>query len=635
MSPQDRMPPRHDAAGQSGQAGYSGQAGQSGQAGARPRVPLPRARRVRLGVARAVKLDGNVKQALETGRNRVLFTAAFFVLAFLALSMKLIAVGVLHDGGEPRVARGAPPPQLVLDRADIVDRNGVLLASNLITASLYADPKLVFDPVDAATRLRTVLPHLNQTDLIAQLSGDRRFVWIQRGLKPEQQYQINALGIPGLYFQREQRRIYPQGRLLSHVVGFTNVDNTGRYGLEQGLDRTLRERAETGRGPLVTTIDIRVQQVMRDALRAAIAEFQAIGATGLVMDARNGEILSMVSLPDYDPNAPVDPNDPAMFNRATLGVYEMGSIFKAFTAAQALDAGVVRIDGGFDATDPIKIGRFTIRDFHPERRWLSVPEIMLYSSNIGAAKMALALGATRQQDYMRRFGFLTPARIELPEVGLPLAPHPWRDINVMTIGFGHGMAVSPLQAVGGMAALLNGGYKVPATLIKHQSGERVVRERIIDEKVSMQLRKLLISVVEAGTAKKAQVPGYLIGGKTGTAEKPGVGGYRRKALLTSFLGGFPMNDPRYVVLVTLDEPKSTPKTYGYATSGWNAAPTAGEVIRRIAPLLGVRPQAMDGAPLEGPVLPQQRETELRYAQVGDEDEVAVGDELPEVQNAAY
>ncbi|MFD0389919.1 penicillin-binding transpeptidase domain-containing protein [Tistrella bauzanensis] len=205
----------------------------------------------------------------------------------------------------------------------------------------------------------------------------------------------------------------------------------------------------------------------------------------------------------------------------------------------------------------------------------------------------------------------------------------------MTIGFGHGMAVSPLQAAGGMAALLNGGYKVPATLVKHQSGERVVRERIIDEKVSMQLRKLLISVVEAGTAKKAQAPGYLVGGKTGTAEKAGAGGYRRKALLTSFLGGFPMNDPRYVVLVSLDEPKPTPKTYGYATSGWNAAPTAGEVIRRIAPLLGVRPQAIDGAPLEGPVLPQQRDTELRYALVGDEDEVAVSDELPEVQNAAY
>lgn len=631
MTRDDRFGPRRDDRGRPENT--------APEAPRKPRVPLPRARRVRLGVARAVKLDGNVKQALETGRNRVLFTAAFFALAFIALSIKLIAVGVLHEGGEPRVARGAPPPQLVLDRADITDRNGVLLASNLITASLYADPKLVLDPVEAAVKLRTVLPHLNQTDLIAQLSGDRRFVWIQRGLKPEQQYEINALGIPGLYFQREQRRIYPQGRLTSHVIGFTNIDNTGRGGLEQGLDRTLRERAETGRGPLVTSLDIRVQQVLRDVLRDAMQEFQTIGATGIVMDARNGEILAMVSLPDFDPNAPVNPEDPAMFNRATLGVYEMGSIFKAFTAAEALDAGVVKIDGGYDATDPIKIGRFTIRDFHPERRWLSVPEIMLYSSNIGAAKMALAVGATRQQDYMRRFGFLTPARIELPEVGLPQAPHPWREVNVMTIGFGHGAAVSPLQAVGGMAVLMNGGYKVPATLIKHQPGERVVREQIINEQVTAQVRKMMVSVVQEGTAKKAQVPGYLVGGKTGTAEKAGAGGYRRKALLTSFLGGFPMQDPRYVVLVTLDEPKPTPKTYGYSTSGWNAAPTAGELIRRIAPILGVRPMSADGSPSPMPVLPQNRDNELRYALVGDEDETSVTADLPqsdtEVTNAAY
>jgi len=305
---------------------------------------------------------------------------------------------------------------------------------------------------------------------------------------------------------------------------------------------------------------------------------------------RSGEVLAMVSLPDFDLNSAGNASADARFNRASLSVYEMGSTFKAFTTAMALDAGTVKIGGGYDATKPIRVARFTIRDDHPKKRWLSVPEIFIYSSNIGAAKMALDVGGERQRDFLDRLGMLRKAALEMPEVGRPMSPARWRDINTMTVAFGHGIAVSPTQLASGVAALVNGGTRVEATLLAQSADKpRTPGPRVIKARTSSIMQRLMRLNVVRGTGKKAIAAGYMVGGKTGTAEKAGAGGYRRKALLSSFVGAFPMNDPRYVVLAVIDEPKGTKATFGYATGGWTAAPVVGRVVSRIAPILGVTP----------------------------------------------
>jgi cell division protein FtsI (penicillin-binding protein 3) len=323
------------------------------------------------------------------------------------------------------------------------------------------------------------------------------------------------------------------------------------------------------------------------------------------MDVHNGEVLALVSLPDFDPNHPGDIDGGASFNRTTQGVYEMGSTFKIFTAAMALESGTVDLDGGYDATEPIHIGRFTIRDYRPKRRWLTIPEILIYSSNIGAAKMASDVGIASQRAFMRKLGMLTSAAIELPEVGVPLVPSPWRKINTMTVAYGYGLAVSPIQLATGVATMVNGGIFYPATLLprspraSEETEEAKTNEhapeagepgsRVISPETSKQIRRLMRLVVAKSTGKKAAVNGYLVGGKTGTAEKSAGGGYSKKALLSSFVSAFPMTAPRYVLFVMLDEPKGTKKTFGYAGGGWVAAPVVRRVIARIAPMLGIPP----------------------------------------------
>jgi len=340
-------------------------------------------------------------------------------------------------------------------------------------------------------------------------------------------------------------------------------------------------------------VDIRVQHALRDELGRAIAKFNALGAAGVVVDVNTGEVLAMASLPDFDPNHPNSVPSDNRFNRATKGVYELGSVFKAFTVAMALDTGTVNITSGYDASRPIKISRFTIRDDHAKNRWLSVPEIFMYSSNIGAAKMAVDVGGVRQEKFMSRLGLLHRSTVELPEVGDPLLPSNWGAIYSMTVGFGHGIAVSPMQMASGLSAVVNGGILMPATLLKHESEAEIRGDRVLSRRTSDHMRRLLRLVVEKGTGGKAAIKGYVIGGKTGTAEKAGRHGYRRKALLTSFVAAFPMNAPRYVVYSLLDEPQGIKETHGFASAGWTAAPTAGRIIARIAPLLGVKPQNED------------------------------------------
>ena len=532
-----------------------------------------------------IRIEGDRKTAIETGRNRLMVAGALFTAAFTVIGIRVIDVSVFSENTEPRYTRSIAKDEKHNGRADIVDRNGVLMATSLSTASLFANPRLVLDPEQAALKLATVLLDIDVKVIEKKLRSNRGFVWLKRHLTPRQQYAVNRLGIPALNFQREARRMYPMGSLAAHALGFTDIDNKGLTGIERYFDKELRTRQDN----MALSIDVRVQHVLEHELGVAMKKFSAIGAAGLVMDVTTGEVVAMSSLPSFDPNQPNAIAQDLRFNRTTLGVYEMGSTFKIFTTAMALDAGTVSLHGGYDATNPIRVARFTIRDFHAKKRWLSVPEIFMYSSNIGTVKMALDVGIPGHRNFLTTIGMMKPVAIELSETGSPLSPNRWREINSMTISFGHGLAVSPLHLVAGVSAMVNGGiYRTP-TLIRRNPSETPVGKRVITAETSAKMRRLMRLVVKNGTGRNAAAPGYLVGGKTGTAEKVSGRGYKKKALISSFVAAFPMHNPRYVVLAMLDEAKGTKETFGYATGGWVAAPVVGAVVRRIAPVLGMRP----------------------------------------------
>ncbi|MDA1098181.1 MAG: penicillin-binding protein 2 [Proteobacteria bacterium] len=547
-----------------------------------------------IGSDSGILLVGSKAQAIRIGRIRLLTVALVFAISFVVLAGRLIELTVIREPSPSLAFMSASPTKYTAGRADIVDRNGILLATNLLTASLYADARVVPDAPEAARRLVTVLPELSPSAVQERLASGRSFVWLKRNLTPSQQAAVNGLGIPGLYFRDEQRRLYPQGALDSHVLGFTDVDGNGIAGVEKYFDQEMRDRGPQGRA-LQLSLDVRVQHALRDELMAAMVRFRAVGAAGVVLNADTGEVLALASLPDFDPNHPTAAPALARFNRATKGVYELGSVFKVLTVAMALDSGATKLRGGYNATEPIRVARFTIRDSHAKKRWLSVPEILIYSSNIGAAKMALDVGRDGQHKYLERFGLLSQASLELPEVGMPIVPARWGEISTMTVAYGHGLAVSPVQFATAFAATVNGGVLLPATLIKRKPGARALGVQVIRAQTSNQLRRLLRAVVEKGTGRKAEAPGYLVGGKTGTAEKAGVGGYLRNALISSFVAAFPMTAPKYVLYLLLDEPQGDEETHGYATAGWTAAPLTGRVVSRIAPILGVRPVDDGGA----------------------------------------
>lgn len=526
---------------------------------------------------------GRAAQALELGQSRLLVAGVFFAVAFLAIGWRLFDLTLLQAAQEPGLSRAASADHAV--RADIVDRNGVLLATSLPVASLYANASQVSDPVDTARRLAEIFDDLDTDRVVRQLSTDRQFVWLRRQLTPREQAAVNRLGIPGLGFRREERRAYPLGNLTAHVVGFTDIDGHGLAGVEAALN----DRLNQGTGPVALSLDVRLQTVMRDELQAAIAEYRAIGGAGLIMDANSGEIVAMVSLPDFNPYRAGAEGDDRRFNRTTLGVYEMGSTFKIFNTAIALDSGIVRLTDAFDATHPIRIGRHSISDFHGQSRWLTVPEVFRYSSNIGSVRMALAFGTETQRDYLGRLGLLGPAPLELAEVGRPQVPMPWREINTMTISFGHGVSVSPVNLVTAVSAVVNGGTRYDATLLRRDPVMSPTGERVFDSMTSDVMRRLLRMVVDEGTGGRADAEGYLVGGKTGTAEKSSRGGYSRRRLLSSFVAAFPMTRPDYVVFAMLDEPNGTQETYGYATGGWVAAPIVRRVIERMGPMVGIAP----------------------------------------------
>jgi len=542
-----------------------------------------------LPVDDTVRLEGNLKQALETGRNRLLVTGVMFMIAFIAIAVRLVDLTAFGPGVAPRIAHAIPAVAQTAGRADIFDRNGNVLATSLPTASLFADPRDIMDAQKAVDKLASVFPNINSNALLHKLKSKSRFVWIHRNLTPNQQYAVNRLGIPGFRFQHGERRVYPHGREAAHILGLTDIDGRGIAGVEKYFAASLNKGDE----PLQLSIDLRIQAMFRQELSAAMSEFQAIGAAGVVLDVRTGEVISMVSLPDFDPNIPESMIGTVAFNRATKGVYEMGSTFKLFNTAMALDSGTVSIEDGYDASEPIKIARFTINDYHGKKRWLSVPEILAYSSNIGSAKMAMDVGAKAQKFYLDQLGLLRPSAVELPEIGIPQYPSHWGDISTMTISYGHGVSVSPLQLVDGVAALVNDGIRMPVTLLKHRGPVSLSGTRVLSQSTSKQMRALMRLVVTSGTGKKAAAPGYFVGGKTGTADKQINGRYGSKSLISSFVGTFPVDAPRFVILAMLDEPKGTKRTFNYATGGWVAAPVVSHMVSKIAALLGILPRGED------------------------------------------
>lgn len=522
------------------------------------------------------------RSALDEARLRVLILGATLLIGYSLLMFRLTEVGLslvqIDYSIDSRNFSFTP------QRASMLDRHGEIVATNLTTSSVYANPKDIISVDEVVKKLPEVLPNINPKDLRQKLQNQRSFVWIARNISPSQQAKVLSLGLPGIEFSREEKRVYPHGKLAAHVLGFTDIDNQGLSGLE----RSQNDKLIDGELPLQLSLDMRVQSLVEEELSLAIKRYKAKAANAIIMEVHTGQIIAMASLPTFDPNLPQKINEKNLFNPNTMGIYDLGSIFKIFTAAMALDSGTTSMNNGYDASSPIRVANFTIGDYRGgEKRWLSVPEIILHSSNIGAAKMAMDVGPKRQKEFYKKLGFLDKAPVELKELGTPQTPQNWKDISTMTISYGYGLGVSPLHVVRGMAALVNGGYLVKPTLLK--SDEGITKEQVISRKTSLDNRKLLHLTVARGTAKKAYVQGLFVGAKTGTAEKNKQGrkGFLKDANITSFLGVFPVYDPKYVVFVMLDDPQGISETHGFRAGGWNAAPTGGAIIRKAAPLLKV------------------------------------------------
>ncbi len=536
-------------------------------------------------------VDRNVKAKARLGLAVVAFVCIYSIIA-----LRLVMFAAVSDGHGTR--RSVGQDAIATSRPDILDRNGMIVATDVKTPSLFAEPRKLIDVDEAVELLTAVMPDLDSKELRERLSSNRGFVWLKREITPKQQMEIHRLGIPGVGFLTENKRVYPNGPVVSHEIGHVNVDNQGIAGIEKWLDgQGLAALHLAGLAtdrlqlPVNLALDLRVQFALRDELAKAREKFKAKASSGIILNVNTGEIVAMVSEPDYDPNNPREANDPTRINRLTTGVYEMGSTFKALTVAMVLDSGKATLVSTFDARQPLHYGRFTIHDYEPMHRLLSVPEVFTFSSNIGAARMALTVGVPAHQAFLRKMGQLDRLRTELPESAEPIVPKRWGELNTVTIAFGHGLSVAPLQAVMGVAATLNGGLLIPPTFLKRSQEEaKSLAKQVLKPETSLEMRYLMRLNAEKGTATKANVNGYYIGGKTGTAEKVVNGRYSKHKLLTDFMAVLPADKPKYLMLIMLDEPQPTPETHGFATAGWNAGPTAGKVIARVAPLLDIEPR---------------------------------------------
>ncbi len=520
-----------------------------------------------------------------------------FGCLFLTLSGRLVYLAVAPD--EPVGLRRATADATSAARPDILDRNGEVLATDVRTVSVFAEPRKILDKDEAVELLTAVLPEINAKDLRDRFERRRGFVWVKREISPRQQAEVHRLGIPGVGFVPENKRVYPNGKAAAHVLGFANIDNIGIAGIEKHLDQKgLIDPTGAGLNatpkelkPVYLSIDLRVQHALRDELVTAMAKFKAKAAAGSIIDVNTGEVVATVSLPDFDPANQVEALDPNNINRINVGVFEMGSTFKALTVAMALDSGRINVNSTFDARNALRYGRHTINDFHAKRTIMTVPEVFVYSSNIGTAKMALQLGVDHHRNFLRRAGQLDRLRTELPESAEPIVPQRWGELNTMTIAFGHGLAVAPLQAAMATGALMNGGLLIPPTFLRRSEEDaKAVATRLVKPETSEAMRYVMRLNAERGSASKAAVPGFYVGGKTGTAEKVVNGRYSKNKLFTTFMAVAPADKPRYLFMTLFDEPQGLPETHGYATSGWNASPTTGRIIERVAPLLGLPPR---------------------------------------------
>jgi cell division protein FtsI (penicillin-binding protein 3) len=532
----------------------------------------------------------------DQSSGRILVVGAAFLMLFGIIGVRLVSLGIAPEHGGDR---SLPTGTIAAARPDIVDRNGEVLATDIKTYSVFAEPRKIIDKDEATELLTAVLPDLNARELREKLSTRRGFVWVKRELTPRQRAEVHRLGIPGVGFLPENKRVYPNGPVAAHVLGFANVDNEGIAGIEKYIDNQgLKDLAGAGLTsnaadlkPVQLSLDLRVEHALRDELVKGMQYYRAKAAAGMILDVNTGEVLGLVSLPDFDPNNPVDALQPDRINRLAVGVYEMGSTFKALTTAMALDSGKVNINSTFDARFNLKHGRFTIHDYHGTHRILTVPEIFVHSSNIGTARMALAVGVEGHKSFLRKLGQLERMRTELPESAEPLVPARWGELNTITIAFGHGIAVAPLQVAAAEAALVNGGYLITPTFLRRGEDEaRRNAARVIKPETSEALRYVMRLNATRGSAAKSAILGYFVGGKTGTAEKVVGGRYAKNRLLTTFIAVAPADKPKFLFITLYDEPQGLPETHGYATAAWNAGSTTGKIIERTAPLLGLQPR---------------------------------------------
>ncbi|CUX80256.1 MAG: cell division protein (peptidoglycan synthetase) FtsI [Roseibaca calidilacus] len=546
----------------------------------------------------------------DTGRVRAELRLLVLALMFLSGFVLLGARMGLLAATEPVEMRVGLVEGISDTRSDITDRNGRVLATNLATHALYAETRRMVDPVRAARELGRIFPELDADRLAARFTDpDRSFVWVRTRLSPEQKQAVHDIGEPGLLFGPRKMRVYPNGRVAAHILGGARfgeqgvraAEILGVAGAELYFEERLRDPSRANQ-PLQLSIDLPLQATITEVLSGGMQVLSARGASAVLMDAHTGEVLSLVSLPDFDPNdrpAPLTEGEPAdspLFNRAVQGYYELGSVMKAFTVAQALEEGDVTPDTIIDTRGPLRWGRFRINDFRDYGSEMSVTKVMVHSSNIGTARMAQEIGAERQQDFLRRFGFLDRMAIELAEAqrARPLLPEPWSELSAMTISYGHGLTTSPLALAAGYAALVNGGRQVTPTLLRRDAPPDA--PQVISARSSAQMREILHDVVYEGTASFARIPGYPVGGKTGSADKPGPnGGYKEDAVLATFASVFPSHDPKYVLVVTLDEAVDTTGPEPRRTAGWTAVPISAEITRRVAPMLGLRPVALKQA----------------------------------------
>ncbi|MFA7601874.1 MAG: penicillin-binding protein 2 [Novosphingobium sp.] len=534
----------------------------------------------------------NVRQrSLLVAKWRMLWVLTVFAVIALCA---LIRIGLL-GAFEPVRAGHGMADALLPHRGEIVDRNGVPLARAFTAYALWYNPKalgagspLVKSPQEVAAALVRIFPDMDQQAIAARLAAGQPG-YLRRRILPEDANKVHAIGEPALEFPRENQRFYPQGSMAAHVLGFVGADGQGRVGMEQVFNERLTDPATRGT-PAGLSIDLRVQGALEDELGRAMRESNAKGAAGIILDVDTGEVLALASLPAFNPNLIDEASTPNIFNRVTNQVYELGSTFKPLTVAAAIDAGTVTDMARRYPAAPLKVGRFEIRDSHGMGASLNVPEALIHSSNIVTAQVADELGGARLKATMAALGMNERPYIELPARGFPIWPKgDWARITTMTVSYGHGIAVTPLHLACGYAALVNGGIWRPATLHKLTPGDVPHGRRVFKASTSARMRQLLRMIVADGTGRKADAPGFRVGGKTGSAEKPGVGGYRRTSLITTFASAFPMDHPRYVVIAMLDEPQGTAATSYQRTAAWNAAPVIARVVPRIGPLLGVMP----------------------------------------------